>query len=184
MTTMTRDRESSAPTICLLMAFELGERSWKLGFSTGVGHRPRVRQIPAGAVGVIAQEILRAKMRLGVPVDAPVMSCYEAGRESFWLHRYLVAHGITNHVVDSSSIEVNRRARRAKTDRLDRRLTESARSVCSGGRAGVAGGARAECAGRRCPALAADVGDAHQGSHAADQSHERAVDDARRAGVD
>jgi len=49
MTTMTRDRESSAPTICLLMAFELGERSWKLGFSTGVGHRPRVRQIPAGA---------------------------------------------------------------------------------------------------------------------------------------
>lgn len=119
MATMTRDRESSAPTICLLMAFELGERSWKLGFSTGVGHRPRVRQIPAGAVGVIAQEILRAKVRLGVPVDAPVMSCYEAGRESFWIHRYLVAHGITNHVVDSSSIEVNRRARRAKTDRLD-----------------------------------------------------------------
>src|SRR5215471_10972907 len=119
MTTMTRDRESSAPTICLLMAFELGERSWKLGFSTGVGQRPRVRQVPAGAVGVIAQEILRAKMRLGVPVDAPVMSCYEAGRESFWVHRYLVAHGIANHVVDSSSIEVNRRARRAKTDRLD-----------------------------------------------------------------
>src|SRR5215472_3745838 len=119
MATMTRDRESSAPTIWLLMAFELGERSWKLGFSTGVGQRPRVRQIPAGAVGVIAQEIFRAKARLGVPVDAPVMSCYEAGRESFWVHRYLVAHGVTNHVVDSSSIEVNRRARRAKTDRLD-----------------------------------------------------------------
>src|SRR5215472_18721995 len=119
MATMTRDRESSAPTICLLMAFELGERSWKLGFSTGIGQRPRVRQIPAGAVGVIAQEILRAKARLGVPVDARVMSCYEAGRESFWVHRYLLAHGITNHVVDSSSIEVNRRARRAKTDRLD-----------------------------------------------------------------
>jgi transposase len=48
-----------------------------------------------------------------------VISCYEAGRDGFWLHRYLMAHGITNHVVDSSSIEVNRRARRAKTDRLD-----------------------------------------------------------------
>jgi transposase len=48
-----------------------------------------------------------------------VISCYEAGRDGFWLHRYLVAHSITNHVVDSSSIEVNRRARRAKTDRLD-----------------------------------------------------------------
>ena len=48
-----------------------------------------------------------------------MVSCYEAGREGFWLHRYLVAHAITNHVVDSSSIEVNRRARHAKTDALD-----------------------------------------------------------------
>jgi transposase len=48
-----------------------------------------------------------------------VRSCYEAGREGFWLHRYLVSRGIENLVVDSSSIEVNRRARRAKTDKLD-----------------------------------------------------------------
>ena len=119
MMTMTRDRESIAPTTCLLMAFELGQRSWKLGFSAGIGQRPRVRQIPAGAVGVIANEIGRAKVRLGLPADAAVISCYEAGRDGFWSHRYLLAHGITNHVVDSSSIEVNRRARRAKTDRLD-----------------------------------------------------------------
>src|SRR5713226_3988904 len=84
-----------------------------------MGQRPRVRQIPAGAVGVIEHEIVRAKMRLGLPLEAAVISCYEAGRDGFWLHRYLVAHAITNHVVDSSSIEVNRRARRAKTDRLD-----------------------------------------------------------------
>ena len=119
MVTMTRVSESSAATACLRMAFELGQRSWKLGFSAGIGQRPRVRQIPAGAVGVIEDEIVRAKMRLGVPMEAAVISCYEAGRDGFWLHRYLVAHGITNHVVDSSSIEVNRRARRAKTDRLD-----------------------------------------------------------------
>ena len=56
---------------------------------------------------------------LGCALDAPVRSCYEAGRDGFWLHRWLVAHGVTNIVVDSSSIEVNRRARRAKTDRLD-----------------------------------------------------------------
>jgi transposase len=49
----------------------------------------------------------------------PVVSCYEAGREAFWLHRWLVAQRVSNHVIDSSSIEVNRRARRAKTDRLD-----------------------------------------------------------------
>ena len=46
-------------------------------------------------------------------------SCYEAGRDGWWLHRWLIAQGIDNLVVDSASIEVNRRARRAKTDRLD-----------------------------------------------------------------
>jgi transposase len=48
-----------------------------------------------------------------------VVSCSEAGREGFWLHRFLQGHGITNHVVDSSAIEVNRRRRRAKSDGLD-----------------------------------------------------------------
>ena len=48
-----------------------------------------------------------------------MVSCYEAGREGFWLHRFLQGQGITNHVVDSSSIEVNRRRRRAKSDGLD-----------------------------------------------------------------
>jgi transposase len=124
-TTTTRVTESSAPTINattainLLLAFELGERTWKLGFTTGFGQRPRLRQVPAGAVDRLLEEIARAKRRLKLADDTPVISCYEAGRDGFWLHRYLVAHGITNHVVDSSSIEVNRRARRAKTDKLD-----------------------------------------------------------------
>ena len=119
MITMTRANESSAPTGGLLLAFELGQRGWKLGFTVGMGQRPRLRQIPAGGVNALATEIERAKKRLGLAPDAPVTSCYEAGRDGFWLHRYLVAHGIINYVVDSSSIEVNRRARRAKTDRLD-----------------------------------------------------------------
>lgn len=119
MTTMTRTRESTAAPACLLLAFELSERTWKLGFTLGGGQRPRVRQIAAGALDRLAEEIARAKSRWHLAADAPVMSCYEAGREGFWLHRYLVAQGVTNAVVDSSSIEVNRRARRAKTDGLD-----------------------------------------------------------------
>jgi transposase len=119
MITMTRPAETSAPTGGLLLAFELGQRSWKLGFTVGMGQRPRIRQIPAGAVGTLVTEIERARKRLGLPADSPVISCYEAGRDGFWLHRYLVAAGVTNYVVDSSSIEVNRRARRAKTDCLD-----------------------------------------------------------------
>src|SRR5713101_5290421 len=118
MMTTTRSEQSTAPAppTTLLLAFELGERSWKLGFTTGMGQRPRIRQIAAGAVDRVLEEIARAKSRLKVPAEAPVVSCYEAGRDGFWLHRWLVAQGVTNQVVDSSSIEVNRRARRAKTD--------------------------------------------------------------------
>src|SRR5262245_12301482 len=122
MATMTRTEESTAvATRCptLLLAFELSERVWKLGFTTGLGQRPRLRQIPARAADRILEEIARAKVRFRLPATTPVVSCYEAGREAFWLHRWLVAHGVSNHVIDSSSIEVNRRARRAKTDRLD-----------------------------------------------------------------
>jgi transposase len=84
-----------------------------------VAQPPRERTIPAGALDMLQQEITRAKQRFGLPADAGVVSCYEAGRDGFWLHRYLVAQGVTNHVIDSASIEVNRRQRRAKTDRLD-----------------------------------------------------------------
>jgi transposase len=107
----------SQPT--LFLAFELGKNTWKLGFTIGVAQQPRERTIPAGEVARLQQEIARAKQRFGLPEDARVMSCYEAGRDGFWLHRYLVAHSVENLVIDSASIEVNRRQRRAKTDRLD-----------------------------------------------------------------
>jgi len=110
--------ESTAPATRLL-AFELGERSWKLGFTTGLGQRPRVRHVPAGAIDRILEEIDRATRRLKLADATPVVSCYEAGRDGCWLQRWLVAQGVTTQVIDSSSIEVNRRARRATTDRLD-----------------------------------------------------------------
>ena len=68
---------------------------------------------------MLLAEIKAAKKRFGLPEDAPVISCYEAGRDGFWLDRFLRTHGIENIVVDSASIEVNRRKRRAKSDRLD-----------------------------------------------------------------
>jgi transposase len=119
MTTMTRIEESTATTVSLLLAFELGERTWKLGFTIGMGQRPRTRQVPAGALDRVWAEIAEAKTRFHLAADTPVISCYEAGRDGFWLHRALVAQRVANYVVDSSSIEVNRRARRTKSDRLD-----------------------------------------------------------------
>ena len=103
----------------LLLAFELGNAEWKLGFSLGLGQSPRRCTIDARNLGALQEEVCQAKKRFGLPEEAPVKTCYEAGRDGFWLHRYLVAQGIENVVVDSASIEVNRRAKRAKTDRLD-----------------------------------------------------------------
>jgi transposase len=103
----------------LYLALELARREWKLGFATGVGQRARERTIRGRDLEGLRQEVEAAKRRLGLRSDARVQSCYEAGRDGFWLHRALVAMGIENVVVDSASIEVNRRARRAKTDRLD-----------------------------------------------------------------
>jgi transposase len=119
MTIATHNEHHTTPERVLLMAFELSEKTWKLGFTTGPGQKPRERPVAARNQGRVLQEIARAKRRFGLPESAAVVSCYEAGREGFWLHRFLQAQGITNSVVDSSSIEVNRRKRRAKSDGLD-----------------------------------------------------------------
>jgi transposase len=108
---------SSGPVLDL--AFELSRSTWKLAFTTGAGQKPRLRSIAAGGLVGLAFEIKTAKERFGLPPDAKVISCYEAGRDGFWLHRYLAKEGVRNAVVDSASIEVNRRKRRAKSDRLD-----------------------------------------------------------------
>ena len=103
----------------LYLAFELGKAKWKLGFSTGLGQNPRLRTVDAGDLTALQEEISQAKRRFRLSEAAVVRSCYEAGRDVYWLHRYLVQKQVQDLVVDSSSIEVNRRARRAKTDRLD-----------------------------------------------------------------
>jgi transposase len=122
MTKTSKEETTTVPTSItptLLLAFELGDRTWKLGFTIGFGQPARLCSVPARATDRVLEEIARAKVRFHLPVDVAVISCYEAGREGFWLHRWLLAQGVSNHVIDSSSIEVNRRARRAKTDRLD-----------------------------------------------------------------
>jgi transposase len=120
MTTAATHNEPGKTTeATLFVAFELSEKTWKLGFTTGHGQKPRERTVTARHQECVLDEIAQAKRRMGLPESAAVVRCYEAGREGFWLHRFLQAHGITNHVVDSSAIEVNRRRRRAKSDGLD-----------------------------------------------------------------
>jgi transposase len=102
----------------LYMAFELGEKNWKLSLGDGA-RSPSRYTVTAGDTAALLECIAKAKARCGLALEASVGSCYEAGRDGFWLHRWLIEHGIDNIVVDSASIEVNRRARRVKTDRLD-----------------------------------------------------------------
>jgi transposase len=94
-------------------------KEWKLAFSGGLADKPILRRVPAGNLERLGQAIEQAKQKLGLRSKVVVLSCYEAGREGFWLHRYLVSIGVRNRIVDSASIEVNRRKRRAKSDRLD-----------------------------------------------------------------
>lgn len=115
----TNNRGRDGTERLLYLAFELSNSHWKLGFTIGLGQSPRQRTIPAGELLQLLAEIERAKRRFKLADEVRVVSCYEAGRDGFWLHRFLERAGVDNVVVDSSGIEVNRRARRAKTDRLD-----------------------------------------------------------------
>jgi len=101
------------------MALELSNSKWKLGSTVGMGSKPRERTIAAGDLAALHEEVSRAQRRFGLSASARVVSCFEAGRDGFWLHRHLLEAGIDNQVIDPSSVEVNRRRRRAKTDRLD-----------------------------------------------------------------
>jgi transposase len=103
----------------LYVAFELSAKQWKLAMTSGFGVEPLVRTVVAGDLRGMERAIAQARTRFRLALGAPVVSCYEAGRDGFWIHRALTALGMANRVVDSASIEVNRHARRAKTDRLD-----------------------------------------------------------------
>ncbi|HEU0293797.1 MAG TPA: hypothetical protein VFR47_13735, partial [Anaerolineales bacterium] len=84
----------------LYMAFELSQTKWLLGFTIGFGQRPRLRSIAARDLAALQSEIHLARERFGLGEEVGVISCYEAGRDGFWLHRYLTSLGVNNLIVD------------------------------------------------------------------------------------
>jgi transposase len=102
----------------LNLGIELSRKNWKLGFSDGKASRARVVTIAARDWDRFQREIEKARQHFGLDEGVPIRSCYEAGREGFWVHRALGQMGIENVVVDAASIDVKRR-KRAKTDRKD-----------------------------------------------------------------
>jgi transposase len=101
----------------VFMAMELSNKNWKLAFSNS--ERIRHINVVAGDQRGLRLAIERSKEKFGLARDCEVYSCYEAGRDGFWIHRCLTEMGVKNMVVDPASIEINRRRRRVKTDRLD-----------------------------------------------------------------
>ena len=108
---------TTAQSKSLFMAMELSKKNWKLSFSNG--EKIRHINVVAGDQKGLRLVLERSREKLGLASDCPVYSCYEAGRDGFWIHRCLAGFGVKNIVVDPASIEVNRRRRRVKTDRLD-----------------------------------------------------------------
>ena len=105
----------------MYLALELSRSSWLAAARLPGGEKVAMHRMAAGdtpsLLAFIARQRARAEARLGAPIR--VASCFEAGPDGFWLHRVLLANGVCNHVVEPTSILVSRRARRAKTDRLD-----------------------------------------------------------------
>jgi transposase len=103
----------------VFLAMELGWESWKLAFSAGLDQRIWEVTVAARNRAGFLAAVDRARKRFGLLEGCEVVSCYEAGRDGFWIDRWLRGVEIKNVVVDASSIEVDRRSRRRKTDRLD-----------------------------------------------------------------
>ena len=115
----TQRKEDNMKLSVLYMAFDLGNTKWKLALSDG----SQMRYVTTEARNFMSlhEEIRKTKKKFGLIDDVQILSCYEAGRDGFWLHHALKNYGIENLIVDSSSLEVNRRKRRTKTDRIDAR---------------------------------------------------------------
>lgn len=118
-TATTRLQSTASSQSALYVALELSRTLWKLGLTVGFGQKPRERNVRAGDLAALYNEIQLAKKRFGLDPSANIYCCYEAGRDGFWIHRALEEIGLHSFVVDPASIEMPRRHRRAKTDRLD-----------------------------------------------------------------
>jgi transposase len=111
---------ASAEYATVHLVFELSKAKWKLGVMLPESQKMSRYTIDGGDLTALSGRLATARAKAengGKPVR--ILSCYEAGLDGHWLHRWLTEQGVISHEVDPSSIEVSRRARRAKTDRID-----------------------------------------------------------------
>ena len=120
------------------VALELSKSKWQLGVLLPGAEKMSRSQIEGGNIAELSSVLAKARARQsdqGRPVR--IVSCYEAGLDGHWLHRWFMDNGVVNHEIDASSLEVKRRARRAKTDRIDLGQLMRALLACLRGEVGV-----------------------------------------------
>jgi transposase len=103
------------------VAIELSVSSWVVAARMPGLEKSRLHRLEGGDTAALLKTIadLRAQATVKLGSTANVACCFEAGRDGFWLQRLLTTHGLATYVLEPTSVLVNRRARRAKTDRLD-----------------------------------------------------------------
>jgi transposase len=109
------------PDVTLFAALELSLSRWVVVASAPGESKVSRHTLPAcdGPALLALLDGLRRQAERRSSRAVTVVTIQEAGRDGFWLHRLLEAHGARSHVVDPASIAVSRRSRRAKTDRID-----------------------------------------------------------------
>jgi transposase len=122
-------RKTTAPTVelnvaTLYVALELSLKTWLVALRSSGSDKVSLKPLPAGDQGALFALIdqMQAELYATGYREVRVVSCYEAGRDGFWLHRRLLEHGVESLVVDAASVAVPQHARRRKTDRLDVRV--------------------------------------------------------------
>jgi len=118
---MTRFPAATSDEHTLYAALELSKNSWLLAIQSPGRDNPSLHPIRGGDADGLVAKLDAARKRLAkVSGRVPkVILCYEAGYDGFWLARFLEPHGIDCRVMDPASLQVDRRARRVKTDRID-----------------------------------------------------------------
>src|SRR5947209_9898118 len=95
-------------------AIELSKKTWMLGIAHPDRDRPSIHRVSGGNIAELV-----SRLRVAARNNRRILVCYEAGYDGFWLARALAKMDIECRVPDPASIQVNRRARRVKTDRID-----------------------------------------------------------------
>jgi transposase len=124
---MMARRENNLPAVAhdgaarCLLAIEMSKQSWVIAAITPLSDKISRHTLKSRSLKGLLELVgrVRAQISRATGQVVEVISCYEAGYDGFWLHRSLEERGVRNHVIDPASLQVNRRARGAKTDRID-----------------------------------------------------------------